>query len=120
MTQVNKSYHQAGHAIVAREFGWEVDPNDDPAQSIAYLLAGAVAESRVLKCSYWLVLQGERGLGADGVLGDLDAIAEILDLPVRDVRKALLGSSVHLVQNILTRRWAEVVDLVALRGNPTG
>jgi len=116
---VNHAYHQAGHAVVAREFGWEVDPEDDLMRSIAYHLAGAVAESRYLKRGYWQVLQNERGLGPDGVLGDLDAIAEILDLPVSDVRKAMLGPSVHLVQNILTRRWAEVVEL-ALREFPTG
>lgn len=118
---MNHAYHQAGHAVVAREFGWEVDPEDDLTRSIAYHLAGAVAESRYLKHGYWRVLKGERGLGPDGVLGDLDAISELLDLPVVYIRKAQLGAAVHLVQRILTRRWAEIEALVQEKKEfPTG
>jgi hypothetical protein len=120
----------AGHAIVAFQLGWRFqtlhsrhlggleDPGDNLQATIAYRLAGALAEARYRRMSAWKIFREEIGLGADGVLPDLDYLAEAMDIPSCDLTRKFIQPYLKPVERTIRARWLDIQALAEALTRP--
>jgi hypothetical protein len=125
------NFHVAGHAIVAFRLGWKFESLQarhlgglqDPwlriEDTASYRVAGAVAEAKFLRTGAWKIFREEIGLGADGELGDLDYLAEAMNLPSCDLTRSFMHNHFLRVERMLRPYWPDLCCLVERLSQPS-